>query len=742
MSPVSGTSAEPIFSWRFDEIARAARLTSSNVARIDTEGVYLAQNTTLVGLTVFTDRPGPVISEVTLKLHSGAAPLALTRTSVDWRVPQTAPLQEVAEVIVTTAGQGNFTGTMTLELEYLGSRFPLTIPVNVTANTATPVCTFGTPETSQELLTLLNADRLYYNQAIWRSLDASTTALLLSKYSFENQPVANMIDPKPLQVAGNYLVFRMPGFIARRNLVDRPGGAEGTIDDASRAAWRTWLDDRGLNFEDFTEELVPVATGGVFAEAVLGRSNSAEKLDATRFWNWQDSPIPLQPPEIAAISMESRAQNIDVRPGSLGQPVLNIVNPTSLPEPAGLDSIVGALQNGNMFRDMAGLAATIGLAQATGANATGAAANAAGLAAANLQVAAQHDIEAKKIDLAREALKQKSASGGSPQNLSEMGSLINAAAARDKEKSAQPAPLENGSIMGSGTNLNGGSSGVNDGGWVPNDASPLPGSFGSLSGDGSLQDSAFKRAIWGGLGMPSSALVLAGTNGSSTATAPALNVHMDESQLKEYLDKALEGTHVIGSVAEIIEILHSSTSWGAIEAGLTWGAAEGGILALIGEIAVPLGYVATILITVLELHEAFNTGTRIQLKKGYCYGIMWEALKMKDVPKKFEPWGVDTAEELREAWTEGVDKGRSAFRKDVKLHNQVLLRIAYEQLTQNQHGWTRPEGRVLNLIWEKVRGNDLKDTHLSWMDGSPPGHDYKAKLDNDVRTATSQPSPP
>ena len=38
-------------------------------------------------------------------------------------------------------------------------------------------------------------------------------------------------------------------------------------------------------------------TGGFFAEAVLGRFNSAEKLDLSRFWNWQDSPIPLTLPK-------------------------------------------------------------------------------------------------------------------------------------------------------------------------------------------------------------------------------------------------------------------------------------------------------------------------------------------------------------------------------------------------------------------------------------------------------------
>jgi hypothetical protein len=232
--------------------------------------------------------------------------------------------------------------------------------------------------------------------------------------------------------------------------------------------------------------------------------------------------------------------------------------------------------------------------------------------------------------------------------------------------------------------------------------------------------------------------------------APAVTVHMDESQLEDWVHKALEGTHVIGSVAEIIEIFHASTAWPAIETALSWGdsalaagaaAGETGALALIGEVAVPLGYAATIAITFLELFRAFTTGTRIQKKKGYCYGIMWEALNMKTAYKKFEPWGGDTADELRKAWDEGVNKGRSAFKTDVKLHNQVLLRIAYERLTQNRHTFTDPEARVLNLLWEQVRGSDSIGSHMVWLAGFPPGQEYDEKLDADVRVP-APPSPP
>jgi hypothetical protein len=217
---------------------------------------------------------------------------------------------------------------------------------------------------------------------------------------------------------------------------------------------------------------------------------------------------------------------------------------------------------------------------------------------------------------------------------------------------------------------------------------------------------------------------------------PPGKVHLSESQLKEWIVKALEGTHAIGSVAEIIEIFHASAPWPAIEASLAGGEAAAvgagtGALATLTAIAVPVGYVALMAFTAYELYKAFSTGTRIQTKKGYCYGIMWAALGMPNQHRDFQPWGGDSADELREAFEKGLKQGREKFKSDVKLHNQVLLRIAYERMTQKRHGWTDPEGRVLNLLWEQVRGEDNIHTHLNWMPGFI-GTEYEEKNDNDL----------
>lgn len=527
------------FEWDVAEIRRASRITASPVVQPGADGVLLPRDALLEGVNVASDAAGALIEGITIRRQSGQPDVALVRTSIGWRIPGKIPLQELLEVVATTGtGTSAFVGRLTLELSYHGAYFPVTLPIRVAPDTSAAVVQAGGSEAGPELVEHLQANRLHYNQAIWRSFDASTVALLLSPFQFEGQPVADLIDPHPIQIAGNYLVFRMPGFVARASLPDRREDESSNSPEAtSRRAWKNWLAERGLTFgrETTTEQLVPVPTGGVFAEAVLGRSNSAEKLDATRFWNWQDSPIPLQPPEIAAINMASRAQSMDVTPGQLGQPVLNIVNPTALPDPTGVGSIIGAIQNGGMFRDMAGLAATIGLAQGASGGATSAAADAGKLAAANLAVAAQKEIEQDKI-AAQLALAAMGVPGGAgPKNITESGALLNTAQKLDQQKGVGGAATSAGNGTGAaGEGSSDGAGGVFDGAGGDGDAGggtssgeaggsaiSIPGA--TFAGSESLTDATMRRAVFGPVGAPIADLFPAGLpagGGSSGATSP------------------------------------------------------------------------------------------------------------------------------------------------------------------------------------------------------------------------------
>ncbi|QLZ69739.1 hypothetical protein FOLKNPGA_02537 [Legionella sp. PC1000] len=512
--------------WINDELIRASRITLAGITKPGTNNISLPGETVFYGISLdltAQNRSSISITAVNVDLQSGNLIKLNSISPITWISTESIPIQELAAIRITSANTSYLTGRLTLQLSYNSAKFPISLPVEVSPNAVElQLCRFLVNQSDEtELEMHLEKNRLHYSQAIWRALDPSQISLLLSAYTFEGKPIGDLIDPNPIMVAGNYLVFRMPSFITAVGIEDTVSDTE----DEAHKKWRGWLKDRGLILGANTavEQLIPIPTGGVFAEAVLGRSNCAERLDATRFWNWQDSPIPLQPPEIAAIQMESRAQPVDATPGQLGAPVLNIMNPTTLPDPTGVGAILNAVQNGNMFRDMAGLASTAALAQALGSNSTSAGIEAGRQAAANLAVAAQKDIEEKKIaaQLALAAMGLPSANAGSTKNISEGGALLNTATEMDK-RSPRSAPSNSPNVGGSGSIEDSGDDlGGTNGPMMPG----VPEDVQNLFGSPSRADEVLSKMNWGSLGQSGASIVPAsyadkggGSGSGSSAT--------------------------------------------------------------------------------------------------------------------------------------------------------------------------------------------------------------------------------
>lgn len=137
------------------------------------------------------------------------------------------------------------------------------------------VVKFGSVRSAPELVDHLEANRLHYTQAVLRALDAATVAALLARYTYRGLPLGQIVDPQPLAVVANFLVFKMN--IATGGEPDDPRWAE------EQKAWQSWLERRGLDRPAPKTEIIPLPSGGLFAEAVLGRYHAAEKTDLTRF---------------------------------------------------------------------------------------------------------------------------------------------------------------------------------------------------------------------------------------------------------------------------------------------------------------------------------------------------------------------------------------------------------------------------------------------------------------------------
>lgn len=315
--------------------------------------------------------------------------------------------------------KGEFEGVIELILSFDGRQpdgkkwsYVLDVPVMAVGvsiecrkEKVTPAFVMAPAIGNSDLIAHLEENALHYSSAIWRSLDAAAITTLLGTYKLGGQRLIEVIDPVPAAVSGNYLVFRFYG-------------------DLGTDAWEALKEKLG---EDATprEDMVPLPSGGVFAEAVLGRSNAAEKLDITRFWNWQDSPIPILPPEISPLSAGGKANDKTPQTGALEGSIVNIVNPPSLPDPAGLGPLYSAVANGGMFRDMSGLAQTSALVGAALQAAQAGAANATGAAGEAQRVAAQQLTEVLKI-AAQVAL--AAMTGGGSAGLSALGAIGSAAA--------------------------------------------------------------------------------------------------------------------------------------------------------------------------------------------------------------------------------------------------------------------------------------------------------------------------
>jgi hypothetical protein len=145
------------------------------------------------------------------------------------------------------------------------------------------------------------------------------------------------IENRPLAVLGNKVAFAREG--SARPHFDATGGFG---EDANPIV--------------LAEKLVSVPARGVFAEAKLGHCNACEVIDNTRFWDWQQSPIPEKPTAITPPDPNVRRHHADATdkttPSTMPAPIVNIVNPPAAPEPTGMSAALGLLGASNIFRDM------------------------------------------------------------------------------------------------------------------------------------------------------------------------------------------------------------------------------------------------------------------------------------------------------------------------------------------------------------------------------------------------------
>ena len=138
-------------------------------------------------------------------------------------------------------------------------------------------------ELSRNLLDHLNENIERYHHAIWARMSPDRRYMLLDGFEAPNsggRSVASVVENELIGIVGNCLV--MP--VARGFHLDPTfkQDVENPVDLFEHYQPNTPIEP----------SRVAVPTRGVYCEAVMGACNSCEQKEETRFWRWEESPIP------------------------------------------------------------------------------------------------------------------------------------------------------------------------------------------------------------------------------------------------------------------------------------------------------------------------------------------------------------------------------------------------------------------------------------------------------------------
>ena len=199
-------------------------------------------------------------------------------------------------------------------------------------------------DSANNLIHHLNENLEYYHKCIWMSMTPERLFMLLDGIvapgKANGRSVASVVENRVIGIAGNSLILP----VAPGNQLDP------TIDETFDLFAQYYKED-----EDPIRVSMP--TKGVYAEAIMGKCNSCEEKEESRFWRWEESPIPDSPttPILPLNTDTRRADPGNLDPKDFPTPVVNIQNAPNVPDPTGLQGLLQLLGKGDAFRDLTGL---------------------------------------------------------------------------------------------------------------------------------------------------------------------------------------------------------------------------------------------------------------------------------------------------------------------------------------------------------------------------------------------------
>jgi hypothetical protein len=190
-----------------------------------------------------------------------------------------------------------------------------------------------------------------YSKAVWASLTDEERAILLDEYTIgvptngiadasQMIPLLDCVQNKVLGFFGNSMIlpFSIPQSVTDAINQQQQGEPDEQAPTAP-AFDPVQIKQSLLAYQQQSfvspQSTIALPTRGVLGEAVLGHCPSGEKLDLTRFWNWQDSPSDTAP-AISPVTLPTTTASIAdtlTAPNTLGQLPSLINNVLSAPAP-------------------------------------------------------------------------------------------------------------------------------------------------------------------------------------------------------------------------------------------------------------------------------------------------------------------------------------------------------------------------------------------------------------------------
>ena len=192
-----------------------------------------------------------------------------------------------------------------------------------------------------------------YSKAVWAALTEEERAILLERYTIgvPANGVSSADQEVPLL---NCVANRVLGFFG--NAAIMPFGIPPDVAASMKVTSRD-MQDALLRFHRQAfqppRSSLTLPARGTLGEAVLGQCNSAEKIDLTRFWNWQDSPAdaadtippsvftPAQAPGLqSAVAPVAGGSGVAGGPGSAGSIISINSGPAATPATGLLEALI------------------------------------------------------------------------------------------------------------------------------------------------------------------------------------------------------------------------------------------------------------------------------------------------------------------------------------------------------------------------------------------------------------------